>query len=73
MLAGDFEVKYHDNQALELLATSEDSKIHPSSVYFRIFFGQSMYCIEKYAEVNMQGTAIMLDILANDKSHQVKK
>ena len=35
--------------------------------------GQSMYCIEKYAEVNMQGTAIMLDILANDKSHQVKK
>jgi dTDP-L-rhamnose 4-epimerase len=33
MLAGDFEVKYHDNQALELLATSEDSKIHPSSVY----------------------------------------
>lgn len=35
--------------------------------------GQSMYCIEKYAEVNMQGTAIMLDILANDKTHQVKK
>lgn len=35
--------------------------------------GQSMYCIEKYAEVNMQGTAIMLDMLANDKSHQVKK
>ena len=35
--------------------------------------GQSMYCIEKYAEVNMQGTAIMLDVLANDKSHQVKK
>lgn len=35
--------------------------------------GQSMYCIEEYAEVNMQGTAIMLDILANDKTHQVKK
>ena len=33
MLAGDFEVKYQDNQPLELLATSEDSKIHPSSVY----------------------------------------
>lgn len=27
--------------------------------------GQSMYCIEKYTEVNIQGTAIMLDILAN--------
>ena len=34
--------------------------------------GQSMYCIEKYTEVNIQGTAIMLDVLANEK-HQVKK
>jgi len=31
-----------------------------------------MYCIEKYTEVNIQGTAIMLDILANQE-HQVKK
>jgi len=30
--------------------------------------GQSMYCIEKYTEVNIQGTALMLDILANSKS-----
>lgn len=34
--------------------------------------GQSMYCIEKYTEVNIQGTAIMLDILAN-KPNKVKK
>lgn len=34
--------------------------------------GQSMYCIEKYTEVNIQGTAIMLDILANQK-HTVEK
>ena len=34
--------------------------------------GQSMYCIEKYTEVNIHGTAIMLDILANQE-HQVKK
>lgn len=34
--------------------------------------GQSMYCIEKYTEVNIQGTAIMLDILAN-QDNQVKK
>ncbi|MDA9199449.1 SDR family NAD(P)-dependent oxidoreductase [Schleiferiaceae bacterium] len=34
--------------------------------------GQSMYCIEKYIEVNIKGTALMLDILANEK-HQVKK
>jgi dTDP-L-rhamnose 4-epimerase len=34
--------------------------------------GQSMYCIEKYNEVNVQGTAILLDILANEK-HSIKK
>lgn len=33
MLSGDFEVKYKDNALLELLATDEESKIHPSSVY----------------------------------------
>lgn len=34
--------------------------------------GQSMYCIEKYSEVNIQGTAILLDILANEK-HSIEK
>jgi len=34
--------------------------------------GQSMYCIEKYVDVNQSGTAIMLDILAND-THHIKK
>lgn len=34
--------------------------------------GQSMYCIEKYTEVNIQGTAIMLDLLANNE-HSVEK
>ncbi|OOQ59467.1 NAD-dependent epimerase/dehydratase family protein [Mucilaginibacter pedocola] len=34
--------------------------------------GQSMYEIERYTNVNIQGTAIMLDLLANSK-HQVKK
>jgi len=29
----DFEVKYPNSSALELVATDEDSKIHPSSVY----------------------------------------
>ena len=33
MLAGDFNVKFNDHQILKLLPTSEDSKIHPSSVY----------------------------------------
>lgn len=34
--------------------------------------GQSMYCIEKYTNVNIQSTAIMLDILANEE-HKIKK
>jgi dTDP-L-rhamnose 4-epimerase len=34
--------------------------------------GQSMYLIQKYADVNVGGTALMLDILANE-SHKVKK
>lgn len=34
--------------------------------------GQSMYEIQKYVDVNINGTAIMLDLLAN-QPHQVKK
>ncbi|MGY3211136.1 NAD-dependent epimerase/dehydratase family protein [Mucilaginibacter sp. HD30] len=34
--------------------------------------GQSMYLIQKYADINVGGTALMLDILANE-NHQVKK
>lgn len=34
--------------------------------------GQSMYQIEKYVQVNCGGTALMLDILSNEK-HSVKK
>ncbi len=35
--------------------------------------GQSMYQIEKYVEVNVGGTAKLLDVLANDKKHNIKK
>ena len=34
--------------------------------------GQSMYEIERYTDVNIKGTAIMLDVLTNEK-HYVKK
>ena len=34
--------------------------------------GQSMYSIEKYCDINIQGTAIMLDILANNPNN-IKK
>lgn len=35
--------------------------------------GQSMYAIEKYVDVNIGGTALLLDILANDNAKTVKK
>jgi dTDP-L-rhamnose 4-epimerase len=35
--------------------------------------GQSMYEIERYCNVNINGTAILLDLLTNDKSLNVKK
>ncbi|WP_345952071.1 NAD-dependent epimerase/dehydratase family protein [Mucilaginibacter sp. PAMB04274] len=35
--------------------------------------GQSMYAIENYVQVNVGGTALLLDILANDKNKTVKK
>lgn len=35
--------------------------------------GQSMYEIKRYADVNIGGTALMLDLLANDKTLSVRK
>ncbi|MBN9589556.1 MAG: epimerase [Alphaproteobacteria bacterium 64-11] len=35
--------------------------------------GQSMYAVEKYGQVNMQGTAILLDAIVNDKPPNLKK
>jgi len=35
--------------------------------------GQSMYEIERYEEVNIKGTAVLMDYLVNDKTSKVKK
>lgn len=35
--------------------------------------GQSMYEIERYSRINVGGTALLLDILANDEQRSVKK
>ena len=35
--------------------------------------GQSMYEIARYNEINSQGTALLLDILANERSHTVQR
>tara|TARA_R110001632_G_scaffold112095_1_gene223008 strand:- start:38989 stop:40128 length:1140 start_codon:yes stop_codon:yes gene_type:complete len=35
--------------------------------------GESMYKIEKYTDVNIKGTSILLDILTNAKDHSIEK
>ncbi|MBU1145306.1 MAG: NAD-dependent epimerase/dehydratase family protein [Firmicutes bacterium] len=35
--------------------------------------GQSMYNMEKYVDVNLRGTALLGDILVNDRSRKIKK
>lgn len=49
--------------------TGQDAIIHLAA---ETGTGQSMYEIQKYIEVNIGGTGIMLDLLANT-THQVKK
>lgn len=55
----DWQIAIADNEVIVHLAAETGT-------------GQSMYQIKKYTDVNMGGTALMLDLLANTK-HQVKK
>lgn len=53
----------------EAVATNCDAVVHLAAA---VGVGQSQYQIAKYVESNIQGTANLLDILANEK-HKVKK
>jgi len=35
--------------------------------------GQSMYMVDRYAKVNIQATALLLDILSADKNHSIQR
>lgn len=56
-------------QDWEKAITNQDVIVHYAA---ETGTGQSMYEIQKYVDVNVNGTAIMLDLLANT-THQVKK
>lgn len=56
---GDWEIAIEGQDAIVHLAAETGT-------------GQSMYQIEKYAAVNIGGTALMLDVLTN-QAHEVKK
>lgn len=62
---GSVTVKEDWLKALE----SQDALIHLAA---ETGTGQSMYEIQKYIDVNIGGTALMLDILANN-THRIKK
>jgi dTDP-L-rhamnose 4-epimerase len=58
-----------DGEIVEQAIKEQDIIIHYAA---ETGTGQSMYEIQKYVDVNINGTAIMLDLLAN-KPHKVKK
>lgn len=51
-----------DREAMETVLAGQDAVVHLAA---ETGTGQSMYQIEHYASVNVGGTALMLDILAN--------
>lgn len=52
-----------DRDALQRAMTGVDVIFHESAM---VGVGQSMYQIERYVDVNTHGTAVLLDILANE-------
>ena len=58
-----------DREALEALIPNHDCVVHLAA---ETGTGQSMYQIERYNSVNIGGTALLLDILANQE-HGVKR
>ncbi len=53
-----------DREQVADLLRSVDAVSHQAS---KVGVGQSMYEIEEYVDVNMNGTAVMLDVLANEE------
>jgi dTDP-L-rhamnose 4-epimerase len=58
-----------DRRLLTWLVNQCDVIYHQAAV---VGVGQSMYEIERYCDVNVQGTATLLDVLANE-DHQVRR
>jgi len=52
-----------DRDALQRAMTGVDVIFHEAAM---VGVGQSMYQVERYVDVNTRGTAVLLDILAND-------
>ncbi|MDZ7378993.1 MAG: NAD-dependent epimerase/dehydratase family protein [candidate division KSB1 bacterium] len=58
-----------DREALRRALRDVDVVVHLAA---RVGVGQSMYEIEPYVDVNVRGTAVLLDLLANER-HRVRR
>lgn len=59
-----------DRESLEEAIKGQEAIVHFAA---ETGTGQSMYMVEHYTEVNIQATAMMLNILAANKDHGVKR
>src|SRR5687768_2463129 len=58
-----------DRAAFEPLVIASDAVVHFAAA---VSIGQSMYEVDRYVDVNTRGTALLLDILVNQKHHVQK-
>src|SRR5678809_1658428 len=58
-----------DRSVFEPLVLESDAVVHFGAA---VSVGQSMYQVDRYVDVNTRGTALLLDILVNNK-HKVEK
>src|SRR5688572_26321150 len=58
-----------DRAVLEPLVLAADGVVHLAAA---VSVGQSMYQVDRYVDVNTRGTALLLDILVNNR-HKVQK
>ena len=58
-----------DRDAFQPLVLEADAVVHFAAA---VSIGQSMYEVDRYVDVNTRGTALLLDILVNQKHHVQK-
>jgi dTDP-L-rhamnose 4-epimerase len=58
-----------DREAFQPLVLESDAVVHFAAA---VSIGQSMYEVDRYVDVNTRGTALLLDILVNQKHHVEK-
>lgn len=59
-----------DREALEEALAGQDVVVHFAA---ETGTGQSMYMVDHYTRVNIQATAMMLDILSANRGHEIKR